>query len=357
MSEALPPVPRLDPTLLREHAVAHMKLDEALDAAPPASARLLTRLATRTTVSAIAHIRTSVRGRDSPPLFPVPRSFLSATDRLRIDACASAYRYVDSRLAMVKLGIEQPPAVLPETPYVLNALAEGRLDNPDEMNPGMIRGVEFEGDLPVASYPARRRDECRRLLTDAVIMVNEDTSAAAIRAAWMLYVLGEIHPFGDGNGRVARLLYLLVTGMQMPRTVDWGIVEQLRYHQDAWGNSLRDRDVTPSAVATTELSIAGARLMLARLVALGDLIREVRRQLGLTEVAAVCIVALWLRRVGHLGDVALDLDLSYQSALVESEKLAQSGIVLRTHTQDAKRTFGPSYVLTDEVSASLLAMV
>ena len=121
------------------------------------------------------------------------------------------------------------------------------MDNPDESNPGMIRGVEFDGNLPVAPYPPAPRARCRELLDAAIAVANSARESPTVRAAWMLYVLGEIHPFADGNGRVARLLYLMLTGDDMPRTVDWGAIEQLRYHQDDWLPLLKERDVGPSA--------------------------------------------------------------------------------------------------------------
>ena len=123
------------------------------------------------------------------------------------------------------------------------------MDNPDESNPGMIRGVEFDGNLPVAPYPPAPRARCRELLDAAIAVANSAGQSPTVRAAWMLYVLGEIHPFADGNGRVARLLYLMLTGDDMPRTVDWGAIEQLRYHQDDWLPLLKQRDVGPSASA------------------------------------------------------------------------------------------------------------
>jgi hypothetical protein len=256
---------------------------------------------------------------------------------------------------MIQLGIEAPPPLLPETPYVLNALAEGRLDNPDEMNPGMIRGVELRGTLPVADYPPSRRAECRALLEEAVRTGNDERSPAAVRAAWLLHVVGEIHPFGDGNGRVVRLLYLLVTGAAMPRTVDWGVVEQLRYHQDTWSNTLKERDVTPCAIATTELSISGARLMLARLDALGRLIEGIQRPMDLSEGTATHVLAVWLRRVARLDDLAADLDQSYENALVESERMVQLGILQRHHQSDQPLPRRPSYALSPYAEASLRA--
>ncbi len=278
MSEELPPVPHIEPSLLSEHRTEHLRLDGALVGAPPAAARLITRLSVRMTIAAVANVRPSVRGGTGPPVFPPPRAFLSSSERDRLKGVAAAYRYVDSRLAIVQLGYDQRPALLPETPYVLNTLTEGRMDNPDESNPGMIRPVDFEGNLPVAPYPTPPRDRCRSLLDSAVSIANSGSGSATVRAAWMLYVLGEIHPFVDGNGRVARLLYLLLTGEDMPRTVDWGAIEQIRFHQDEWSSLLTDHDAGPSTAFLVDLSIAGARLTIRRLEAMIDLLAAIAAQ-------------------------------------------------------------------------------
>ena len=353
MSAGHAPVPELGPELLERHADAHARLDAAFAEHRPAVARLTTRLALRTMVGAIANVRPTSRGGGSPALFPVPRSFLSSAERARLDGAAAGYRYVDSRLAVVALGIDPPPALLPETPYVLNALTEGRMDNPDEMNPGMIRTVELPGDLPVADYAPAARDRCRARLEEAVSVATDPSTPAVVRAAWVLHVLGEIHPFGDGNGRVARLLYLLVAGEAMPRTVDWGVVEQLRYHQDTWSETLKERDVRPCAVATTELSIVGAGLMLARLEALGRLHTGLGDRFELSDEATTLVAAAWLRRRGRLDELAADVDVAYGTALGEAERLRAVGILERRHPEVESPMALPGYAVTAAVDAAV----
>jgi hypothetical protein len=353
----LPAIPTIDPKLLSEHQSEHRRLDRALLEASPPVSTLLTRFALRTLVAAVANIRPSLRGGSGPPLFPPPRRFLSAVDRARLDGVAAAYRHADSRLAMIQLGFEKPPAVRAETPYVLHALAEGRMDNPDETNPGMIRGVEFGGNLPIAPYPPARREHCRDLLEAALRAAAPAATPACVRAAWLLYVIGEIHPFTDGNGRVARLLYLMVTGDDMPRTVDWGVVEQLRYHQDPWAMTLTERDVGPCAALATELSTRGARLMSERLSVLARLVPEIGRLLAMAPPCPELVAAVWLRRSARLDEMALDIGLGYRDAHMTAESLVGARILERSTSEGAPLPARPTYGVTPAVASAIEAAI
>jgi hypothetical protein len=326
----LPRVPQVDADLVAAHREAHLGLEERLRSAHPGVSRLLTALAHRTTVASVAHVRMSVRGRARPPLFPPPRSFLSPKDRARLAGAAAAYRHLDSRLTMVREGFDVPPALRPETPYVLHALAEGRMDNPIETNPGMIRGREYPVDrLPMAPYPPPPRERCRELLDGAIHVAATAEAPAIVRAGWLLFTIGEIHPFHDGNGRVARLLLLLVAGEDMPRTVDWGVSEQIRFHQEVYLASLVHRDPEPSVFTVMELSVQGAGLMSERLAALGVLVPELARRLGITFEASVMTTAAWLRRSGRLDELASDAGRRYPEAVAVAEALASHGVLVR----------------------------
>lgn len=357
MSGDLPPVPRVDPTLLAEHRNEHLRLDALLVGAQPAVSRLVTRLSLRTMVAAVANVRPSVRGGGDPPLFPPPRAFLSAFDRERLKGVAVAYRHVDSLLAVVQMGRQSPPALRPETPYVLNALTEGRMDNPDETNPGMIRAIEFEGNLPAAPYPPPPSHRCRDLLESAVAVATSRGQSATVRAAWMLFVFGEIHPFIDGNGRVARLLYLLLTGEDMPRTVDWGAIEQFRYHQDDWIPLLKDRDVGPSAAFTIQLSTAGARLTAERLHVVAGLLPEVGRLLELAPPGPELIAAVWLRASGRLDELAEDTGTTYEEALIAAQGLVTAGLLERIPTEPRTAPSRPSYRVTPSIRSAVDGIV
>lgn len=354
MNPDLPSMPRLDPALIEEHRQAHTNLEEGLNTAYPPVARLFVCFANRTTVAAIAHVRMTLRRRSRPPLFPAPRSFLAPDDLARLAGCAAAYRHLDSRLAMVARELDDPPALRPETPYVLHALAEGRVDNPLETNPGMIRGREYEQPrLPVAPYPPPPRARCRELLHGAVDAACDSEVPAVIRAGWLLFTVGEIHPFQDGNGRVARLLYLLVTGEEMPQTVDWGVSEQIGYYSDRFLASLGRRDPSDAVAVVADLSTLGARLMSERLGALGVLVPEMSRRLGVTIDAAGLVTAAWLRRAARVDDLAVDLSRPYDMTLVEAEAMVALGVLERRPQPRGAQPVRPVYALSRGAEAEL----
>ncbi len=358
MNPDLPPVPTLNPALVDGHRQAHADLEMGLETAYPPVARLFMRFANRATVASIAHVRMTLRRRARPPLFPAPRSFLGPDDLARLSGCAAAYRHLDSRLAIVDMGLDEPPALLPETPYVLHALAEGRVDNPLETNPGMIRGGEFESPrLPIAPYPPPVRARCRELLHDAVDVACNSELPAVTRAGWMLFTAGEIHPFQDGNGRVARLLYLLITGEEMPRTVDWGVSEQVGYYSERFLASLAQHDPSEMVELVTHLSTLGARLMSQRLGLLGALVPEMSRRLGVEIEAAVLVVATWLRRTARGDELAVDLNLAYDAMLAQADEMVALGVLERRQQRLGALPTRPTYALSRAARAEFEKVV
>jgi hypothetical protein len=359
----LPRVPTIDDETLERHRAEHARLEGAMTSAYPAAARLAARFATRTTVVAIAHVRMTFRRNGPIPLFPPPRRFLSPDDQARMAGCAVAYRHVDSRLAMVGRGLDDPPALRQETPYVLHALSEGRMDRGVETNPGMIRGTEFPvSRLPMAPYPPPPWTSCRPLLAASVDVANDPEVPAAVRAAWILFTVGEIHPFVDGNGRVARLLHLLVAGEDLPRTVDWGVSEQIRYFSDRFLASLRGHDPEPCVRVVVGMSADGAALTRDRLAVLGVLLPELARKLGLTIEGATIVAAVWLRRTALVDDLAMDVDRPYPAALVDLEVLVAAGVLQRRPerlNRGAERPgpVTPAYALTPDATAEVRAVV
>ena len=354
----LPAVPSLDPGLLDAHRTAHQHLDDALRSADPAVAQLICRLSLRLTVFAIANVRPSLRGGPRPQLFPSPRAFLGRTDLARLAGARAAQRHVDSRLAMVAQGFDMPPALRSETPFVLHALAEGPVENPIETNPGMIRGKEFDSaGLPASGLPIPPHEDCRTLLEEAIRRATDPEMPAVTRAGWILFAVGEIHPFQDGNGRVARLLYLLVAGEAMPRTVDWGVLEQLRFHEDLLVDSARKEGALPTVRVATELSVAGAKLMSERLGVLGAVVPELARRLGLSFDAALLAIAVWLRRIGPLPELAGDVGRPAGEVQASARALEAHGLLTRYVGRRPEPSDGPAYTTAPGVAAEISGLV
>lgn len=357
-ADVLPPVPSLDPDLVDAHRAAHQNVDDALRSADSAVAQLICRLSLRLTVAAIANVRPSLRGGPRPQLFPSPRAFLGPTDLARLAGARAAQRHVDSRLAMVAQGYDVPPALRAETPFVLHALAEGPVGNPLETNPGMIRGKEFDdAGLPASGLPVPPHEECRALLEEAIRRATDPEAPAVARAGWILFAIGEIHPFQDGNGRVARLLYLLVAGEAMPRTADWGVLEQLRFHEDLLVDAARRDGAVPTVRVATEASIAGAKLMMERLGVLGAVAPELARRLGLSFEGALLTTAVWLRRVGPLSDLAWDLGRPAGEVLASARALESHGLLSRYVGRRPEPSDGPAYTLTPGAAAEIVQLV
>ncbi len=106
----------------------------------------------------------------------------------------------------------------------LNAMVLKNLALPDNIQPGQIRRHQ----VGVAKYRAPRAEDCPFLLQRLFEWLNGETFRAkpgmeivyaTIRAILVHLYLAWIHPFGDGNGRTARLvefLILITSGVPAP---------------------------------------------------------------------------------------------------------------------------------------------
>jgi Fic family protein len=106
----------------------------------------------------------------------------------------------------------------------LNAMVLKNLALPDNVQPGQIRRHQ----VGVARYRAPRAEDCPFLLERLFEWLNGETFRskpgmeivyATIRAIVAHLYLAWIHPFGDGNGRTARLvefLILIASGVPTP---------------------------------------------------------------------------------------------------------------------------------------------
>ena len=108
----------------------------------------------------------------------------------------------------------------------LNRIVLDKLDVAEEAVPGHLR----EYSVGVARYRGAPAEDCRYLverlcawLNDAHLFgVGNDIASAIIRAVLAHLYLAWIHPFGDGNGRTARLVefkILLASGVPARRRI------------------------------------------------------------------------------------------------------------------------------------------
>lgn len=97
-----------------------------------------------------------------------------------------------------------------------------------ELEPGIVPGKVRKHDVGVLRYPGAPHEDCEYLLDRLCRWLNEELldfddhlglSAAILKAIIAHLYIAWIHPFGDGNGRTARLLefYILVNaGIAVP---------------------------------------------------------------------------------------------------------------------------------------------
>lgn len=114
-----------------------------------------------------------------------------------------------------QLGLSQTPRLTPELIKDFNRQVLAGLELPDEVEPGKIR----QHSVTVGLYRGPDWDRCDELLTQMCDWLNGTTFAgdgpmripvAIIKASLAHLYLAWIHPFGDGNGRTARLCEYLV---------------------------------------------------------------------------------------------------------------------------------------------------
>ena len=332
-----PVLPELEDELLEGYESAHAELHRRLSVAPPIQASLFKSFTLDALHAAIGGVRPSVVGLDRPPLFPPPRAFLGSIERRRLEGARAAVRHVRTAIQYVDLGVRQH-ALGFETPYVLHALTEGRLDNARDTAPGLARRTPVFGDRGTRIEVGADVDHCVPLVRGAIERVHDSSAPALVRAAWLCFVVATVHPFADGNGRTSRLLYLTVAASDLDERMDWGIFEILRFRftavsaafaeGDARGRYAPDTaDVTPFARASAAWSIEGADLMMRRLRLLEQMLR-LAGEAGLDDLAAGVVVGTWLRRVARREDLIRGLPIETRDG---------AGVVTAAHERRAIR--------------------
>ncbi|MEM9042290.1 MAG: Fic family protein [Actinomycetota bacterium] len=217
----LPALPDVSADLVEAHRRARSTTRGRLVAMEPAPARVLQWFLINRLVESMANVFQD----DRQLLVPPRRRHLSPSISARVAGSAVAFRHIDARLEMRRLG-HLDDVVGSETPFVLHAFAESHEPDAEETNPGLVRATTSGFDAVESSYRPPDADRCDELLAECVETVNASDHDAAVRAAWMVAAFLAIHPFVDGNGRVARMLFQLVSSCDDDLRLDWGSLEQ-----------------------------------------------------------------------------------------------------------------------------------
>jgi hypothetical protein len=368
--QLLPAVPVVDDALLAAYHEAHADLEAELQGAPKAAGLAWHHCMLKLHEECLARIEPVLKGASGPLLLPRPRAFLSGKQRTRRAGVAAAWRYVDTRLAMQRRGLVEH-ALVPETPYVLHALSEGRTDNPLHTNPGMARVTENWWVNKNTDFKTAPTDLTRSIIDAAVQTAIDSDAPGAVVGGWLSVVFSSAHPFVDGNGRMLRLLFPLMSGRDLPRTMDWGIAEQMlvfreRYVDPLERGHMRDgadydgalMDAEPFVRGVIEWSTDGARLARRRLQVVVALHQAVLGWGVPPEDAEPVLVAAWRGLVGPAELVRED-GPSYTEQLGAFQRVTAGGATART-TWPASRhndVTGPAYRLTDEAERTVTALV
>lgn len=281
----------------------------------------------------LAGVTPSISGQIVAPLFPAPRRFLSRTDLERLAGSRAGIEHVDVRLALVTDGLDQ--ALLhPETPYVLHALVEGRPTGDDITNPGIIRVRDSGWKVRRTVFHPPPADMTRPLVDLLVETIVSRPSSPPALAAWALFTFLSIHPFVDGNGRTARLLYLLIASMGL-RTLDLGALEAVALSRPDYLEALKKGqsttpvwdprllDASPLVEVMYRWSIWGARRHTLQAEALASIDERLRAELpGLTPAGAALIIRSWLER-------GIGRDPGDRWGLHDLESLVDAGLLRR----------------------------
>ncbi|MEZ5209282.1 MAG: Fic family protein [Acidimicrobiales bacterium] len=372
---AVPPFPDLPVELLEAHATAHRELEHAVGGLSPDAVRTLGRWLTDHTTTALAGIYPSISGAVTQPLFPPPRAFLSRRHVERRSGVAEAYRYIDVQVTLARMGLEPHPLRI-ETPFVLHALVEGRRTSDDETNPAVLRSRTSAWVARVSPYAhppaAVVRPLAERIVIDAAMT---DAPAPAV-AAWIAFCWMSLHPWVDGNGRTARLLYLLVAARSTP-SLDLGAIELMTERRNDYVQALQQGqwttptwdaellDATPFAIRTTQWSVLGAQRNRRRAEALDACVGEVAALGGLEDAAAALIVHAGIERLltpAHLEELAIDTDEDRTAPAAALEALADLGALVRRPLPPSRRVDGrpgvgyaPAPALSEPIARLLAA--
>ncbi|HXP31659.1 MAG TPA: Fic family protein [Stellaceae bacterium] len=211
---------------------------------------------------------------------------------------------------------------------------------PGQWRPGPIRVVDERKKQVV--YTGPDADKLPSLMRELISSLNEkDASPAMIRAAMAHLNLTMIHPFSDGNGRMARALQTLVLareGILSPTFCS--IEEYLGRHQDDYYNVLAEVgkgswhpecDARPWIRFCLLAHYRGATNLLRRtreLQILWDEIELQRKKLGLPERVEVALVTAAFGRRVYNSLYRKMSEISDQVASRDLKKLTDLGLLV-----------------------------
>lgn len=312
MSEtSIPAIPPIAPELLEEHHRERWAATRRLAELADGPSELFRFHGRRRLVEALANLFLD----DRTMLLPPRRRHLHATLDRRVGGCSTALRHLDGRLEMVRRG-HLDVVVGSETPYVLNAFAESHDPNEKETNPGLIRLTTSGFDVTQSSFRPPDGAHCTALLDACVRVANVAPVPAIVRAGWLASSFLAIHPFVDGNGRTARLLFQLVASSDAHARFDWSAVEYWAVERNSYIEALKASqapslpdydgervDVAPFVDFAIRSSIAGAQLTKRRATwfeQAWDELADAPDEARTAEIAVVAAASASLAELGEL---------------------------------------------------------
>ncbi len=342
----LPPLVPLPIAAIEASDDAHSELHAALTAADAPVQRLFRTIQMRHLTEA-ASTAVPVSSPDDRRTLVPRRRFVSPSQQGRLDGTRMALRHLDTRITMVRSGVLDHP-IAAETPYVLNAFAESRNPSGDETNAGSVRATPSAFLDVENSYIPPAAAVCGGAVAMMIDVVRSAPVAPLAAAAWCALTTFAVHPFVDGNGRTARLLFHGVHSNALESSVDWGSLEawagdRARYMKviqrsvASGGDGQLDLvDPEPFMLFAAEQSVVGAQRCRERLAELDRLFQHWRNELGSPEAAMVTVFVSAERNV-----TAAELD-ELGIATAEVRTLANHLIGAGVLTQSTRRGLNPA---------------
>lgn len=257
MKSVLPPLPVVSRDLLIRSDAAHHEVDRLLRSLDPVWSGLIRTVVWRRCVEATAAVGaidfdSTARSVTIPPR----RRYLPPGLQSRLEGTESALVHVDERLRLVRLGVLDH-LVDPETPMVLNAFAAARDERGPASMSGLVRATTA-GYLDVgAEFVPPSAPLCRGLLEETIAVLRARPPVHPLElAAWASLMLFAVHPFADGNGRTARLLFQLIHSAALPSGFDVGSIEVWARHRRRYVDAIQQ--ASPSGPADSVIHLRPA---------------------------------------------------------------------------------------------------